>query len=349
MVPDTSLTVSERSAYTRRLLRHLGLTGWGGSLALVPVPVTEILHRELHNLDVNGSSREKYKVGVVFVGQGATEKETILCAARTTTAFESFAGGLGWEVDLLAHRGYSGLNKAHGRRTGTVPYHATATMEVIFHVAHRINPVEGVKASVLQIRTKHVLNDAVVVVWLENDRTDFQPSFLQNRVTDMWIVVCPLPAGVYRVRLVCPRHKALMHHGPLFDGSVVDAESLPMLVRATAVNGGRKIRAEEPGHEDAYQMRAGYLRAITGRQEAQGFAEYTSSIIVGCEATKIAARRRAREMRLSGKVPRLRRSMSTECLDKTVSRLRLAESRRLSVSNNTLNAATVAPIGDVEV
>lgn len=63
----------------------------------------------------------------------------------------------------------------------------------------------------------------------------------------MTLVIYPLKNQLYRVQ-VRMKH-ALPLLAPLFDGAVVDATSLPFLVRETAVNAGRMLRAQALGSE----------------------------------------------------------------------------------------------------
>ena len=85
---------------------------------------------------------------MLYVAEGQEDKRSILCNAGGSQDYEEFVAGLGWEVELESHVGFSGgLNTAKqagmsGNQASscgeTAPYYATSLNEVIFHVATRM-------------------------------------------------------------------------------------------------------------------------------------------------------------------------------------------------------------------
>lgn len=82
--------------------------------------------------------RETHKLAIFYVGAGQEDKQSILSNQTASLEFENFVAGLGWEVDLLKHKGFRGGLECSGRAGLSTPYYATSTLEVIFHVSTRM-------------------------------------------------------------------------------------------------------------------------------------------------------------------------------------------------------------------
>lgn len=355
-----ALPAPAAAALAQRFLRQLGLSSWGGASSLIPVPSTEKLARCLRNLDKNGTSRERHKVGVMYATVDKLDKESVLGAQEGcgTANFETFVGELGWAVDLANHKGYTGLGKFASKFSGNLPYYATPSLEVCFHVISKLNSGYCGTGSANE-RYRHVGNDPVAIVWCDGGATttggssEVDPVLAMkswSKVTEAWIVIRPLPSGMYRIQVlwrsdappVAPAgapdsSSSSIICGPLFDGAIIDRQCLAPLVRATAVNCGRALRYAT--NDSEYETRARYIAQVTAQQEMLGFEQFTSSIIAGGEGNSSAARRRARELRTSGKLKTLRRSVSSECLDSPSPPLsRFAEgARQRSMSQDDLD------------
>lgn len=75
-------------------------------------------------------------------------------------------------------------------------------MDIMFHVSTLIQPLtKKSKAELLLIKKKHIGNDKVVVVWTENTKQPFQPEFMKTRVTQVFIVLQPIPHPYDKKRL----------------------------------------------------------------------------------------------------------------------------------------------------
>ena len=236
------------NARVRRLLFQLGLASWGAARrTLVPVAKTEKSARALWHLDTKVPSREQHKVGVVYIGPTQIASEDILSSTSSSVAFEEFVDELGWPVALKSHRGYTGKLKDSQFPGLTLPYYSTPAMEVIFHVHTRMldptpNPTPEEALLVANQRWKHIGNDAVNIVWLEDYHQDYSTLQLKaSRLVDLSIVIFPQPTGMFRVQLV--RAKANSVTGaPLFDGAILSRAGLAAVVRASAINAGRALR-----------------------------------------------------------------------------------------------------------
>lgn len=275
--------------YARQLLGGLGLVAWGPAHGLRPLQKCDKLLRELKNVDASGATREQHKVAVIYVGAGQRAKAEIIGAAHASEQFERFVAGLGWPVALETHEGYTGRVTAQQFPGCSLPYYATATREVCFHVTTMLHPpgVAQVADAMQQWDTEttelvykkrwvHVGNDAVHVVWSEDDRL-YTPSQLQTRFGELTIVVYPMSNGLFRVSII---HKTpLAFTGPLFDGAVVDGAVLPSLVRCTAVNADRALRRKLVS-APFFQARRDYLSATVQRlQVDQSFEQFSANLI----------------------------------------------------------------------
>ena len=96
---------------------------------------------------------------------------------------------------------------------------------------------------------RHLGNDEVQIVWSEHTR-DYRRGIIATQLADVIIVVSPLPSGLFRVQV--DRKAEVPFFGPLFDGAIVPQQCLSGLVRATAVNASRLLRALNPMHHTLY-------------------------------------------------------------------------------------------------
>ncbi|TTO79345.1 Ral GTPase-activating protein subunit alpha-1 [Bagarius yarrelli] len=125
--------------YCRVLLNILGMNSWEKRSSFHLLKKNEKLLRELKNLD-SRQCRETHKIAVFYVAEGQEDKHSILSNTGGSQAYEDFVSGLGWEVNLTSHCGFMGglqRNKSTGL---TMPYFATSTVEVMFHVSTRMPP-----------------------------------------------------------------------------------------------------------------------------------------------------------------------------------------------------------------
>ncbi|VDP84901.1 unnamed protein product [Schistosoma mattheei] len=122
---------------SRHLLNQLGYLSWKHRPTVELLQISPALIRELKHLD-NLGSRETHKLAIFYVGAGQEDKQSILSNQTASLEFENFVAGLGWEVDLLKHKGFRGGLECSGRAGLSTPYYATSTLEVIFHVSTRM-------------------------------------------------------------------------------------------------------------------------------------------------------------------------------------------------------------------
>ncbi|XP_052770134.1 ral GTPase-activating protein subunit alpha-2-like isoform X3 [Mya arenaria] len=233
----------------RMLIDQMGFLSWDNRCQFDLLKKTDKLLREIKNMDAQ-KCRETHKFAVIYVAEGQEDKNSILSNPGSSAAFEHFVAGLGWEVDLEMHKGFLGGLQQNKTTGDTAPYFATPTLEIVYHVSTRIP--EGSEES-RHIKMRHLGNDEVHIVWSEHTR-DYRRGIIPTEFGDVLIIIYPLPCGLYRIHI--DRKPEIPLFGPLFNGAIVDHKVLPGLVRATAINASRVIRAQKPFYHSYFEERS---------------------------------------------------------------------------------------------
>ncbi|KAH8861013.1 Ral GTPase-activating protein subunit alpha-1 [Schistosoma japonicum] len=256
---------------SRHLLNQLGYVSWRYRSTVDLLQKSPALVRELKHLD-NLGSRETHKFAVFYVGAGQEDKQSILANQTASLEFENFVAGLGWEINLLTHKGFRGGLERSGRAGLSTPYYATSTLEVIYHVSTRMP-----SSTHEDLKYKHLGNDEVMIIWNENSRA-FRRSVLRTQFGDVLIIISPLLNGLYKVEV--RREAQIGLFGPIVENAILCANVLPGLVRATAINASRAVQATKPGYRRPYEDRASSLQQIISKHTlSTSFEEYTESIL----------------------------------------------------------------------
>ncbi|XP_066550787.1 ral GTPase-activating protein subunit alpha-1 isoform X2 [Amia ocellicauda] len=258
--------------YCRLLLNILGMNSWEKRSNFHLLKKNEKLLRELKNLD-SRQCRETHKIAVFYVAEGQEDKHSILSNTSGSQAYEDFVSGLGWEVNLTNHCGFMGglqRNKSTGM---TTPYFATSTVEVMFHVSTRMPPDSD---DSLTKKLRHLGNDEVHIVWSEHSR-DYRRGIIPTEFGDVLIVIYPMKNHMYSIQIL--KKPEVPFFGPLFDGAIVDEKIMPTLVRATAINASRALKALIPLYQNFYEERARYLETIVHHhREPTTFEDYAAQV-----------------------------------------------------------------------
>ncbi|GAA52575.1 Ral GTPase-activating protein subunit alpha-2 [Clonorchis sinensis] len=269
---NDSTSMPDQFAVCRNLINQLGFLSFERRPTIELVQKSAGLVRDLKHLDKFGV-RETHKIAVFYVGAGQEDKQSILSNQMASLEFENFLAGLGWEIDLLTHRGFRGGLERSGRAGNSTPYYATATLEVIFHVSTRMP-----SSTQEDLKYKHLGNDEVMIIWTENARA-FTRSVLRTQFGDVLIIISPLSTGLFRVDV--RRESMVGFFGPIVHSAVLDACVLPGLVRATAINASRAIRAINPGYRPHYEERAASLKQIISRYAVRScFEDFAQSLVL---------------------------------------------------------------------
>lgn len=262
----------------RLMMSHLGYFSWESRRSLHLLEKSNQMLQRLRNLDRNAGSRDYHKIGVVYVAPGQDDARSILANSRGSKLYEDFIAGLGWEVDLQRHTGFTGMLEIKNAQL-QMPYYATSTMEVFFHVATRM-PSGPDEDAARHAKIKHIGNDAVQIVWTEHSR-EYRRDIIRSNVTEVVIVIVPLVNGLFSIRLLCDPTFPLL--GPLFDGAIVDKNNLAPLVRATAIHASRASLTRKDGFVLYYQQRKKYLEEIVREHRHPSTFEQFLATTVGTE------------------------------------------------------------------
>ncbi|KAK7142660.1 hypothetical protein R3I94_012118 [Phoxinus phoxinus] len=258
--------------YCKLLLNILGMNSWEKRNSFHLLKKNEKLLRELKNLD-SRQCRETHKIAVFYVAEGQEDKHSILSNTAGSQAYEDFVSGLGWEVNLTSHCGFMGglqRNKSTGL---TMPYFATSTVEVMFHVSTRMPPDSD---DSLTRKLRHLGNDEVHIVWSEHSR-DYRRGIIPTEFGDVLIIIYPMKNHMYSIQII--KKPEVPFFGPLFDGAIVDGNILPTVVRATAINASRALKSLIPLYQNFYEERARYLETIVQHHlEPTTFEDYAARV-----------------------------------------------------------------------
>ncbi|KAG1973127.1 ral GTPase-activating protein subunit alpha-1 [Pimephales promelas] len=258
--------------YCKLFLNILGMNSWEKRNSFHLLKKNEKLLRELKNLD-SRQCRETHKIAVFYVAEGQEDKHSILSNTAGSQAYEDFVSGLGWEVNLTSHCGFMGglqRNKSTGL---TMPYFATSTVEVMFHVSTRMPPDSD---DSLTKKLRHLGNDEVHIVWSEHSR-DYRRGIIPTEFGDVLIIIYPMKNHMYSIQII--KKPEVPFFGPLFDGAIVDGNILPTVVRATAINASRALKSLIPLYQNFYEERARYLETIVQHHlEPTTFEDYAARV-----------------------------------------------------------------------
>lgn len=259
--------------YCRLFFAHLGLLDAQHRCRTQLLRRSEKLMRELRNVDMQ-KCRETHKLAVIYVGAGQEDKTSILLNTKGSRMYERFVASLGWEIDLMTHNGFLGGLPRQGCGS-TAPYYATPFLEVMYHVATRM-PSDSSEAMLL--KTRHIGNDEVHIVWSEHQR-DYTRDIFPTKFCDVLIVIYPLgqSSNLYRVQV--NRKPEVPCFGPLAQESLVSGSCLATLVRATAINASRTKRASLPLYQQFYEERNRSLNSVFSHyKEHATFEEFASRL-----------------------------------------------------------------------
>jgi Rap/ran-GAP len=175
------------------------------------------------------------------------------------------------QVDMRKHKGFRGGLPANSRQFGSAVYYASATVEMIFHVATRVTALTSEEHTA---KMRHIGNDEVQIVWSDHYQ-DYDRKNLPTQFGDVIICVYPTePRGLYRIGILQRGH--VPQFGALFDGAVIDEENLAGLVRKTALFAGRACREQIKGFQHFFEERANYLRSLIQGHSLEGSTTYES-------------------------------------------------------------------------
>jgi hypothetical protein len=131
----------------------------------------------------------KYKFGILYLKSGQRDENAMYANEGGDPAYEEFLSFIGRTVTLKDFDGFSGgLDTSGGNRTGlTSVYECLDSFEIMYHVSTMLpnHPDDEQKLE----RKRHLGNDMVVVVFLENDDDTFDPEWLTTQFTYVFVLI----------------------------------------------------------------------------------------------------------------------------------------------------------------
>eukprot|EP00041_Stephanoeca_diplocostata_P038957 m.1572014 g.1572014 ORF g.1572014 m.1572014 type:complete len:249 (+) comp25302_c0_seq8:7605-8351(+) len=127
-------------------------------------------------------------------------------------------------------------------------------------------------------RWRHIGNDDVHIVWSEHTE-EYKVQQLPTKFGRVTLVLYPLRNGMIRIQVI-QKQALRVWPGPVIDGSVVDRVSAAPMVRLTALNVSREIRAEA-SLSPHYQIRKDYLQRIVALKSVSPFEDDMGSLVNG--------------------------------------------------------------------
>ena len=188
-----------------------------------------------------------------------------------STEYETFVSRLGWKIDVALHTGFRGGLPHNSKQFSEAVYYASATVEILFHVATLI-PAISTEDHTAKMR--HIGNDEVHIVWSDHSEP-YDRSILKTKFAD--VIICVYPTVIptlYRIQIL--QKPNIPSFGPLYDGAIVEESSLAELVRCTASYAGRACRNKLEGYRYFFQERADYLRSLIQSHSLESTTTYES-------------------------------------------------------------------------
>ncbi|GAU97901.1 hypothetical protein RvY_09124 [Ramazzottius varieornatus] len=257
-------------SYCSRFLSQLGYSGQARRQHVHLLNRRGETFRDLKLLDKR-PNRETHKIAVIYVGRAQEDKSSVMTNDTGSAEYEAFVSRLGWKIDVASHGGFRGGLPHNSKQFSEAIYYASATVEILFHVATLI-PAISTEDHTAKMR--HIGNDEVHIVWSDHSEP-YDRSILKTKFADVIICIYPtvVPA-LYRVQIL--QKADIPPFGPLYDGAVVEESSLADLVRSTALYAGRACRHKLEGYQYFFQERADYMRSLIQSHSLESTTTYES-------------------------------------------------------------------------
>ncbi|KAG1463089.1 hypothetical protein G6F46_002102 [Rhizopus delemar] len=251
--------------YSRLLMSHLGLIEYDhlkdGSFQMLNK--SPALYRDIRGLD-RKHGRETMKIGLIYVGYGQEDEQSILQNSQGSERYNAFVNSLGWEIDIASHTGYLGGLERNLTNGSRATYYCSSTLEMIFHDVTKM-PTDPSDPKQLK-KKRHIGNDHVHIVWNEHAR-DYRIDTIGGDFGNAQIIVKPLPDNLYYIQIY--RDSKVPYFGPLYDRMIVSQASLGPLVRSTAIDAFRATVHTNlySFYKSVYAQRASDIRTINQRHK----------------------------------------------------------------------------------
>lgn len=221
--------------------------------------------------------KSHHKVGVIRVRQGQRSEEEIFGNEHETGPFDEFLNVLGRRIKLQGFTGFlGGLDKERNLTGEQSVYTEFRNLDIMFHVATLL-PYTAHDAQQVN-KKRHIGNDIVCVVFLDNSHTSFNPSWIRSHFIHCYVVV---------------QHVVGAHGQPLYKVAVTKRSTVPLFspeLRYTRVFAHSKtlqqfLLTKVVNGERASYHAPKFLR-LTNRSRAQLLMEMVAGLTEFSVATK---------------------------------------------------------------
>mmetsp|Transcript_28373 Transcript_28373/g.31523 ORF Transcript_28373/g.31523 Transcript_28373/m.31523 type:complete len:614 (+) Transcript_28373:3-1844(+) len=256
--PPPAVSVGKKRN-TQLLLSHLGFFSRDNRSYFSWVDThTQQFKRLLNQLDSKIPRREMIKVGLIYVRNGQEHEKELMRNDYSVASpqYQEFVQAMATIVNLEHHKGYYGhLEKD---MCPLMPYYANSTLELAFHEVVGMVTLEREDKNLLR-KKRHVGNDPIHIIWTEHIRK-YSPMTIVSQFNDAHIIVYPLPNGLFGIQIA--KKPRMPHFGPLVHNAVVSKETLPILVRQTAISANKVVRKQQENYTSGYYSRKNEIKQI---------------------------------------------------------------------------------------
>ncbi|ELP93812.1 rap GTPase-activating protein, putative [Entamoeba invadens IP1] len=220
------------------------------------------IDEELYTIETMSLNRQ-YKFGVVYVKPNQDESQIFSNDKDLSIKFYELLDLLGDRIELKGFTGYSGGLDVRYNETGKESYCSTYFVnQVMFHVAPLLPPTIGEQQ--LE-RKRHVGNDIVVLVFLEEGVKSFDPRLFTSHFNHVFVIVQPINEETYdeylRVSVVCK--PSIPPFCPFIDTGVYKyGERLRHFLMQKLINGDRTTLKYPPFKNNAENTRRQQISVI---------------------------------------------------------------------------------------
>jgi len=178
--------------------------------------------------------RVRVKSALLYAGSEHYDQNKIfkISLEETSPRFKEFISLLGWNVQMKKFPCYAGgLDTAEDRNGTSSIYTNGFDYELMYHCSPLL--VCGAKDDQFVAKKKHIGNDHIQVVFVENDE-EYEALTITSQFNFVTIIVYPLQTGLYRIDV--HHRQGLQWFGPLHEPTIVTKNTLAHFITSTIIN-----------------------------------------------------------------------------------------------------------------
>ncbi|RKP04831.1 hypothetical protein THASP1DRAFT_33358 [Thamnocephalis sphaerospora] len=267
---------ADRVCTFRQFVTQIGYLRHENRGDVAVLPLTHKLLDTLASFD-RISTRQQIGVSMYYAQTQPTTKERLIdpeVHGSVSLEFDRFLRNLGDKVDVASHTGFcGGLN---AQNAATTLYYACDDAEIVFHVPYLIHGCTATEEITADdawdcFRTIST-NDVLACLWVQNDPAGafefIGTQILSERSQTIGcILIKPLSSlsGLYWLRIVL-RHNSdnvTSSFGPLINGMIATARTLPLLIRGAAIHAQQHRDTRRDWRLEPYVQRHNLLEEVS--------------------------------------------------------------------------------------